>query len=167
MSKYEPLSKRLSSHPQPEWRASFAEIEEVLGFPLPRSARAGRSWWASAGDKAPARAWTNHGWSAEPDPAGGAVTFRRGDASPSALDAALQAPGPEPAEAAPPALSAPHEVQPEVLKEAAVTASRQMHAKSWGVTAAVAGAAALVAGVGALVVRGMLRRARNNPPPPS
>ena len=39
MSKYHPLSERLKGHGQDDWQASFAEIEEVLGFPLPKSAR--------------------------------------------------------------------------------------------------------------------------------
>lgn len=73
MSKYKPLSDRLSSHGAHEWRASFAEIEEVLGFPLPKTARSGQSWWGD--DK---RAWREHGWRAdEIDHDGGYVTFKR------------------------------------------------------------------------------------------
>ena len=73
MSKYKPLSDRLSSHGAPEWRASFAEIEEVLGFPLPKTARSGQSWWGD--DK---RAWRDHGWRADDiDHDGGYVTFKR------------------------------------------------------------------------------------------
>jgi hypothetical protein len=73
MSKYKPLSDRLSAHGAPEWRASFAEIEEVLGFPLPRTARSGQSWW---GDEK--RAWRDHGWRADDiDHEGGYVTFKR------------------------------------------------------------------------------------------
>lgn len=48
MSKYAPLSQRLQRHRGDEWRASFAEIEEVLGFPLPKGARTGKSWWSDA-----------------------------------------------------------------------------------------------------------------------
>ena len=43
MSKYDPLSDRLAGHPASEWRANFAELEEVLGFPLPKAARTGRT----------------------------------------------------------------------------------------------------------------------------
>ena len=88
MSKYAPLSKRLQRHRGDEWRASFAEIEEVLGFPLPKSARAGRAWWADAG-KPHAKAWTEKGWLAHKvDQAKGAVTFRRSAVSPAAVEAA-------------------------------------------------------------------------------
>src|SRR4051794_9967432 len=82
MSKYNPLSARLAGHAGPEWRANFAEIEEVLGFPLPKAARTGRGWWkADAG--AHARAWSEGGWSAEDvDPSAGLVTFRKADQSP-------------------------------------------------------------------------------------
>ncbi|HEY8616237.1 DUF7662 domain-containing protein [Phenylobacterium sp.] len=90
MSKYQPLSERLAGHEGPEWRASFAEIEEVLGFPLPKTARSGKTWW-SGEDKPHARAWTQHGFAAEPDHAAGHVTFRRGDIPPSAVEAVGQA----------------------------------------------------------------------------
>ena len=92
---------------------------------------------------------------------------RKSASPPSALDAALEAPGPEVVAPAAPDAPAPHEVQPEVLKAAASSASRQMHAKAWGATALIAGAAALAAGVGTLVVRGMMRRAKAELPPPS
>ncbi|MGA0605052.1 DUF7662 domain-containing protein [Phenylobacterium sp. VNQ135] len=73
MSKYKPLSDRLSGHDAPEWRASFAELEEVLGFPLPKAARSGGTWWGD--DK---RTWRDHGWRADDiDHTGGYVTFKR------------------------------------------------------------------------------------------
>ena len=45
MSKYKPLSERLSRHKADRWSASFAELEEVLGFPLPKAARDQNAWW--------------------------------------------------------------------------------------------------------------------------
>lgn len=73
MSKYNLLSERLSGHGADEWRASFAEIEEVLGFPLPKSARSGPAWWTH--DK---RAWREHGWRADDiNHDAGYVTFKR------------------------------------------------------------------------------------------
>jgi hypothetical protein len=167
MDKYDALSKRLADQAGPEWRATFAEIEEVLGFPLPKSARAGRGWWDAAGPKAPSRTWLDQGWSAVSDPSGGAVTFRRNDAQPSALDAALNTPVAEAAAPSGPAAPPAHEVQPEALKDASASASRQMHARSWGATAAIAAGAAVVAGIGALVVRGLLKRTKGDLPPPS
>jgi len=137
MGKYQPLSERLAGHPGDEWRASFAEIEEVLGFPLPKAAR-GHAWWVSVGDKPHARAWTAGGWRAEMDRPSGSVTFRRTVSEP-----ALQgAPDPLATPSAP--------VSDEVASEDASTRSRL---KGWGISAAIAAGAAVVAGVGALVLR--------------
>jgi hypothetical protein len=92
MSKYQPLSDRLSAHPHDEWRASFAEIEEVLGFPLPKKARSGSGWWANDPEKGAGRAWTGAGWSVgDLDWAGESVVFRRAGAP-----AAPPAPAPQP-----------------------------------------------------------------------
>jgi hypothetical protein len=88
MSKYQPLSDRLRGHPADEWRTSFSELEDVLGFPLPKGARSGRAWWMNDQAKPHSRAWAAHGWQAhEVDPSGGVVTFRRGDISPVAVEA--------------------------------------------------------------------------------
>ena len=73
MGKYDPLTAVLAAHAGPEWRASFAEIEAVLGFALPKAARSAQAWWANG-------AWSETGWdAAEVDRAGGLVTFS-GDA---------------------------------------------------------------------------------------
>jgi hypothetical protein len=149
MSKYTPLAERLAGHPGDEWRASFAEIEEVLGFPLPKAARS-RAWWAGVEDRPHSRAWTSRGWRAEMDQATGAVTFRR-----PVSEAALQG-APEPV--ASPVEPVFDEVQPLAMKVAAEEASVRSRLKGWGVTAAIAAGAALAAGVGALVLRG--RRGR-------
>jgi hypothetical protein len=78
MSKYNPLTARLAGHAGPEWRASFAEIEAVLGFPLPKGARSGRVWWRNTGAQPHQRAWTAAGWEVgDVDHTGGLVTFRR------------------------------------------------------------------------------------------
>jgi hypothetical protein len=39
VSKYEPLERHLSALEWDRWDASFAEIEAILGTPLPPSAR--------------------------------------------------------------------------------------------------------------------------------
>jgi hypothetical protein len=123
MSKYQPLSDHLSGHGPDEWRASFGELEALLGFSLPKGARAGRTWWAADRDKSHVRAWTSHGWEVgDIDHAAERVVFRRGAASGAALAGAAgpQRPGepppaeptrpaeasPEPAPAAPPAAAA-------------------------------------------------------------
>jgi hypothetical protein len=154
MRKYKPLSERLAGHPGDEWRASFAEIEEVLGFPLPKAARA-HAWWASPDDRPHARAWTSGGWRAEMDQASGAVTFRRSVSEP-----ALQG-APEPVASPLPAAS--DEIQPLAMKVASEEASIRSRLKGWGITAAIAAGAAAVAGVGALVLRERMRRRNVGP----
>jgi hypothetical protein len=157
MSKYNPLAERLSGHRGPEWRASFAEIEEVLGFPLPKGARSGQAWWAGDRDKPHAKAWTGGGWRAEVDQGEGAVTFRRSDISPAAVEAAAglepvgdlsQAEPPQPA-AAPPAYVA----GPDSRASAAPAKPRPR-----GLGLLVAGGVAIAAGATALVLRGRMRR---------
>ena len=140
MSKYDTLSARLAGHDGPEWRASFAEIEEVLGFPLPKAARTGRTWWKpDAG--AHSRAWTDAGWSTgEVDPATGFVTFRRAGQSPLIAPAVAEASQPP----------APGDDTPAILKRLETT-------PKWGF-ALIAGGVAVVAGLGALAVRGFMRR---------
>jgi hypothetical protein len=82
MGKYEPLSTHLQADSASEWSATFAQIEQVLGFPLPPSARKHREWWsnqAGAGHSQ-ARGWQDAGWQVcKVDLAGEQVTFRRAD----------------------------------------------------------------------------------------
>ena len=49
--KYGPLYKRLRdlSAQGEGWETTFGEIESILGFELPPSARRHRSWWANKG----------------------------------------------------------------------------------------------------------------------
>ena len=64
MGKYEPLTDHLRGRDSAEWAPSFAEIEAILGFSLPASARKYREWWgnqAGAGHSQ-ARAWQDAGW---------------------------------------------------------------------------------------------------------
>jgi hypothetical protein len=135
MSKYSPLSEHLAAHPADEWRPSFSELESVLGFPLPKAARFGRTWWANDPEKSHSRAWTVHGWVVgDVDPAGRRVEFRRG------------------------ARLAPDVVQPPAMREAAETASAQMHAtRKVGAAAIAAAGVAVVAGLGAVVLQAMRR----------
>jgi hypothetical protein len=142
MSKYDPLSDRLAGHSGPEWRASFAELEEVLGFPLPKAAR-GRTWWKpQAGSHA--RAWTDAGWSAhEVDPTAGQVLFRRQDQSPLLAPAVAEGPLPTP-----PAAAAPGD-EPAIVKD--------LERPKWHM-ALLAGGLAVVAGGAALALRGLMRR---------
>ncbi|MCY3830879.1 MAG: hypothetical protein OXF89_17280 [Rhodospirillaceae bacterium] len=63
--KYAPLYRHLLSMAGPDWRASFAEVEAVLGFRLPDSARLHRPWWANSAKgngHSHALAWQAAGW---------------------------------------------------------------------------------------------------------
>ncbi|HVI33407.1 DUF7662 domain-containing protein [Phenylobacterium sp.] len=154
MSKYSPLSDRLAGHPANEWQASFAEIEEVLGFPLPKTARTGKSWWSGM-DKPHARAWTAHGFEADVDHARSLVTFRRSEVSPAAVEAVLPPVGeiaPERLEA-----SAPPPATTQAPAAASDDARRQ---RTLGMAALAAGGVAVVAGLGALLMKGLGRRDR-------
>ncbi len=125
MSKYRPLSDRLSRHAGDEWRATFEEIEAILAAPLPKAAQQA-GWWAGAVEKPHHRAWLDHGWrAAEVDKAAGAVIFRRERAAPA------------------PVVEAPSEA-----------AAEQDQAKpTLGATALIGGAVALIAGLGVFAVK--------------
>ena len=63
--KYQRLYTHLRSLQTEEWRTSFGEIESVIGFELPPSARLHRPWWAnqnSGNGHSQALAWTVAGW---------------------------------------------------------------------------------------------------------
>lgn len=80
MGKYEPLSSRLNRERENAWTATFPEIENVLGFRLPPSARKYREWWANqrAGGHSQAKGWQEAGWQVwRVDLADEKVEFRR------------------------------------------------------------------------------------------
>lgn len=62
--KYSPLYLYLRDLTSQEWRASFGEIEAILGATLPKSARSHRAWWANErnGRHIHAKAWLDAGW---------------------------------------------------------------------------------------------------------
>ena len=63
--KYAPLYRHLLAKSGPDWRTSFAEVEAVLGFRLPDSARLHRPWWANSAKgngHSHALAWQAAGW---------------------------------------------------------------------------------------------------------
>jgi hypothetical protein len=43
------------------WEASFEDVADVLGFPLPLSAKQYPAWWANQG-RAQSIAWQSAGW---------------------------------------------------------------------------------------------------------
>ena len=79
MAKYDALERHLSVLVPDEWNASFAEIERILGFGLPASARKFPAWWANQdGSHSQAQAWRNAGWqTSELNLARGSVRFLR------------------------------------------------------------------------------------------
>lgn len=64
MGKYDPLARQLGQTSSEEWTASFAEIERILGFSLPPSARRHRPWWSNSSNNAhsQAQSWIGAGW---------------------------------------------------------------------------------------------------------
>lgn len=63
MSKYQPLKQHLEGLAVREWHTTFKEIERILGFSLPPSARKHQAWWANAHDHMPQRhVWLDAGW---------------------------------------------------------------------------------------------------------
>ena len=63
--KYAPLYRHLSASCGAEWRASFCEVETILGFLLPDAARLHRPWWSNrkkGGGHSHALAWQPAGW---------------------------------------------------------------------------------------------------------
>ena len=63
--KYQRLYTYLYGLQAREWRTSFGEIESILGFELPPSARLHRPWWANqsrGSGHSHALAWSVAGW---------------------------------------------------------------------------------------------------------
>ena len=58
-SRYDPLKRYLAERTDPVIHLSFAEIERIIGGPLPASARRHRPWWANErlGSHVHASAW--------------------------------------------------------------------------------------------------------------
>lgn len=49
--------------PKTNWQARFDELEQILGFPLPASARSYYAWWANQG-RGQSLSWQGAGWKA-------------------------------------------------------------------------------------------------------
>ena len=62
-NKYRKLTLHLSSIDETEWPATFAEIESILGFSLPESARQYQAWWSNQ-MRSQSLAWQSAGWKA-------------------------------------------------------------------------------------------------------
>ena len=79
--KYQRLYTYLTSLQVSEWRTSFNEVEAVIGFELPPSARLHRPWWGNqrgGNGHSHALAWSVAGWeTAEVDMDTETLLFRR------------------------------------------------------------------------------------------
>ena len=63
--KYRRLYSHLQSRPRRAWQTTFQEIESILGFQLPPSARLHRPWWSNqrnGNGHSQALAWNSAGW---------------------------------------------------------------------------------------------------------
>ena len=88
--KYSPLYRHLlSARPEPEWRATFGDLEAILGFRLPDSARLHRPWWSSSkkgSGHGHALAWQAAGWrTREVDIEAETLVFARSAGAPALL----------------------------------------------------------------------------------
>lgn len=64
MSQYEALANHLSRRSGTSWKATFAEIETIIGKKLPQSAYRYPAWWANQSGKghSQVRGWRSVGW---------------------------------------------------------------------------------------------------------
>ncbi len=80
--KYQRLYTFLCRLRAEEWRTTFSEIESILGFTLPVSARLHRPWWANqsgGSGHSQALAWGVAGWeTSEVDMTAETLLLRRG-----------------------------------------------------------------------------------------
>lgn len=83
MGKYDPLRRFLASAPanMDTFTLSFQQVEQLLGDPLPYTARHQRSWWANearSGTYSQAESWLSADWRVDVvDAPGEWVRFRR------------------------------------------------------------------------------------------
>lgn len=90
MSKYESLAKHLARSGAHELVMTFAQLEQILGAPLPASARTHRPWWAnSAHGHVQSKGWLDAGYQSERvDLEGETLTFKKVQDVPTAKPAA-------------------------------------------------------------------------------
>lgn len=78
MSKYAKLNRFLANSQVSMIRMAFADIEGILGFMLPNSARHHGAWWIPGSTHSQCRGWTDAGFRAvSVDRAHEAVVFIR------------------------------------------------------------------------------------------
>ena len=89
--KYAPLYYHLMGRVGDEWQVTFSEIEKVLDFRLPTSARLHRPWWSNQGEQgghSHALAWEMAGWkTSQVDMSGERLIFVRGQSDSDSVSA--------------------------------------------------------------------------------
>lgn len=66
MSKYDPLTRHLALRNQARIQMGFDELERLLGFQLPPSARKHRAWWSNnPSNSVMTKAWLAAGYQSE------------------------------------------------------------------------------------------------------
>ena len=96
---YDRLGSHLRRRSGPIWQASFADIEAIMGTPLPASARRHNAWWANQTGRghSQARAWQEAAWRTRRlDLKAGKVDFERVGRLAPAIQAVLGAQPEEP-----------------------------------------------------------------------
>ena len=92
--KYAPLFRHLAALDGPRWSATFRDVETILGFSLPNSARIYRPWWSNqaSGGHSHALAWHAAGWrTSAVDLVAEALVFERIEEAKSPSDSPAQA----------------------------------------------------------------------------
>ena len=76
--KYLALYRHLNAVPGDVWHPTFTELETILGFRLPQSARTHQAWWSNSKSHSHASAWLAAGWTTrDVGVAAGVVSFVR------------------------------------------------------------------------------------------
>ncbi|MEO8483459.1 MAG: hypothetical protein ABI634_14700 [Acidobacteriota bacterium] len=76
-SPYRPLFTYLDRRFADNVVLTFAEIEDLLGFPLPEQAHLQAAWWTGGSDSVQSAAWTGAKRTAEPSLRAHSVAFPR------------------------------------------------------------------------------------------
>lgn len=98
MSKYESLAAYLRKQPYREVSCSFRDLEKILGFELPSSARQHRAWWSNNGsNNVMTKAWLSAGYrTRDVDMEKERLTFERTGAAAPDPETPPTAPSPQP-----------------------------------------------------------------------
>jgi hypothetical protein len=84
MSKYDKLNRHFQGLAGERWHTTFEDIEKILGFRLPASARDHAAWWANNRDTMTHKlTWLDNGWNAtELNQSAGHLLFVRTSVAP-------------------------------------------------------------------------------------